>query len=201
MTSVERISCLYDCLEQVRINNIPGDYVECGVWKAGNILGIARYLEYYNQLNSQLWLYDTFEGMTAPEEIDVTYDGESAMDTYKQESINCHSPIEETQYTLSHTNYPVDKFRFVIGDICQTLLVSENIPDSISILRLDTDWYASTKIELEVLWDKVMPGGFMIIDDYGHWQGCRKAVDEFFPDQTVLKYIDHTCRLIKKTLY
>ena len=56
----------------------------------------------------------------------------------------------------------------------------ENIPKKIALLRLDTDWYQSTKIELEVLWDRLEPGAPCIIDDYGHWNGCRKAVNEFF---------------------
>jgi hypothetical protein len=185
-------------MEDVRKNNVPGDYVECGVWRAGNILGMASYLKYHNNTNPQLWLYDTFAGMTVPEDVDLTHDGKAAINIYQTEAVNCLSPIEDVHHTLSHTDYPVDKFRFVVGDICQTLLRQENIPDGISILRLDTDWYASTKIELEVLWDKLSPGGFLIIDDYGHWQGCRKAVDEFFPDHSVLEYIDYTCRLVRK---
>ena len=76
--------------------------------------------------------------------------------------------------------------------------MSVNLPESISVLRLDTDWYESTKHELECLWPKVSPGGFVLIDDYGHFTGARKAVDEFFGPETFLFRIDYSGRLAQK---
>jgi len=184
------MNCLYNSLEYIRKNQIDGDYVECGVYKGGNILGILKYLEHHN-LTADVWAYDTFAGMTAPEDIDVDYNGSLAINILDE--VMCLSPLEEFIETISSSNYPKEKVKIVVGDICQTLLDVGNIPDRIALLRLDTDWYASTKIELEVLWEKLVPGGIMIIDDYGHWQGCKKAVDEFFDGKNQKFYqIDYT---------
>ena len=77
--------------------------------------------------------------------------------------------------------------------------IQDNLPEKISLLRLDTDWYSSTKKELEILYEKVSPGGVIIIDDYGHWGGSKKAVDEFFLNKYVwMHYVDYACRLIIK---
>lgn len=179
MTSIERVKCLYDCLEKIRINNIKGDFVECGVWKGGNVLGILRYLEYHNMTENNVWLYDTFNGMTMPDDNDVDLHGQRAEDIFGE--VLCMNSLEEVQSVIdNNTKYPKDKIKYVVGDICKTLLNKDNVPEKIALLRLDTDWYESTKIELEVLWDKVEIGAPCIIDDYGHWQGCKKAVDEFF---------------------
>jgi predicted O-methyltransferase YrrM len=87
---------------------------------------------------------------------------------------------------------------YVKGDVLKTLKDRGNLPKSISILRLDTDWYDSTRIELEVLYPLLTPGGIIIIDDYGHWSGARSAVDEFFSKQEIkpfFSYIDYTGRV------
>jgi hypothetical protein len=73
------------------------------------------------------------------------------------------------------------------------------LPEKISILRLDTDWYESTKIELEILYPLLEPGGVLIVDDYGHFEGAKKAVDEYFCDSKPwMQYVDYSCRLIIK---
>jgi len=205
MTTAGRIDCLFDSLEHIRTNNIPGDYVECGVWKGGNILGIMSYLEVYRNTQNKIWLFDTFAGMTAPEPVDVDYENISAMDTMKWVAANdpinwCEVNISEVQKNLSGSNYPRDKVNFIVGDVCETLQLSRNIPEQISLLRLDTDWYASTKMELEMLWPRLSPGGVLIVDDYGHWKGCKQATDEFFaPLDYKMQVIDYTgVRFIKK---
>ena len=86
------------------------------------------------------------------------------------------------------------------GDIVETLKDNSNLPSSISVLRLDTDWYESTKVELEKLYPKLSSGGVLLIDDYGHFKGCRKAVDEYFKDDLpYLHYVDYSCRVIIKS--
>ena len=93
-----------------------------------------------------------------------------------------------------------NKIRLIKGPVEKTLLNNENLPDKISLLRLDTDFYESTKIELEILYPKVIKGGFLIIDDYGHWKGSRKAVDEYFKNSLpFIHFIDESCRLIVKS--
>ena len=92
-----------------------------------------------------------------------------------------------------------DNVQLIMGKVEDTLLKKENLPESISVLRLDTDWYESTKIELEVLYPRLVKGGILIVDDYGMWNGSRRAVDEYFKDSNVwLHYIDEDCRLLVK---
>jgi len=193
MTSVERITELYHSLEYIRLNNIDGDIVECGVWKGGNILGALEYLTYYNILNKNIWLYDTFEGMPEPEDVDV--DSNNKKGDIKLDEIRCYSPLEEVQNNINLSNYPKDKINFIKGDICETLNLEKNIPNKISLLRLDTDWYKSTKKELEILYPLLEKNGVLIVDDYGHWQGAKKAVDEYFYNKKIqvnIHKIDYT---------
>lgn len=200
MTSRQRIDALYDSMEYIRNNNISGDYVECGVWRGGNILGIIKYLEHYDSVENNIWLYDTFSGMTKPDSVDIDFNNKKAEDILEQ--VFCLASLDDVKTVLSEVSYPKGKIKYVVGDICETLLNKDNVPDRISLLRLDTDWYSSTKVELEILWDKLEVGAPCIIDDYGHWQGCRKAVDEFL-DTLPIKYeiekIDYTCIRIHKT--
>lgn len=107
--------------------------------------------------------------------------------------------MRETTGNILSTGYPKEKINFVKG------LVEETIPQTqinkIAILRLDTDWYSSTKFELEHLYPKLVKGGVLIIDDYGHWEGCKKAVDEYFTNNNIpifMMRIDYTGRLIIK---
>jgi hypothetical protein len=189
MTSVERINKLFDCLEYIRINQIDGDIVECGVWKGGNILGIAEYLSFY-KINKKVWLYDTFQGMSEPEKVDVDLNGNTAKNILEQ--VKCYSPLEQVENVLKESSFDYGNFNFIIGDVCDTLNNHKNIPTKISLLRLDTDWYKSTKKELDILYPILVKDGVLIVDDYGHWEGCRKAVDEYFINENKFEWIDYT---------
>ena len=160
----------------------------------------------------RIWMYDTYEGMSAPTENDVDFLGRSAGEIMQGEdesavartsrlSVWCDSPLEEVKQTMRSTGYPIDKIEFVQGKVESTL--PNTTPEKIALLRLDTDWYESTKCELEYLFPKLVPGGVLIIDDYGHWDGCRKAVNEYFASHQVrmlLNRIDYTARIgIKST--
>jgi len=200
MTSDERIECLFNSLEYINENKIIGDYVECGVWKGGNIIGILKYLESKINFKYDVYLYDTFTGMTEPENVDKDLNEVNAKDILHQPNVLCYSSLEEVKSNISNVvNYPLEKIKYIVGDVSETLLVKHNVPEQISLLRLDTDWYKSTKIELEILWDKLVDGGILIIDDYGHWDGCKKAVDEFFMNKNYkFEKIDYTgIRIIK----
>ena len=175
MTSVERIKSLYQSLEYIRLNDIEGDIVECGVWKGGNILGCLEYLNFYN-INKTVWLYDTFSGMTETTPFDVDLNGVSG----KQWEMKCDCTLGEVQKIIDEKKYPNNRIKYVVGDITKTLLSEINVPKKISLLRLDTDWYESTKIEMEILYPNLIDNGVLIIDDYGHWVGARKAVDDYF---------------------
>jgi len=192
MTSIERISTLYDSLEHIRLNNIPGDIVECGVWKGGNIYGTLEYLFEY-KIEKNIWIYDTFEGMTSTTVEDFDFNGNSGKIWEKK----CFCSLEDVKSLMNKSNYKKSLIKYVKGDICETLDISENIPDSISLLRLDTDWYLSTKKELEILFPKLVKDGILIVDDYGHWQGSKKAFDEYF-GHVLFEKIDYTGIKLKK---
>ena len=194
MTSVERIGALYDSLEYIRANNIQGDFVECGVWKGGNILGIMEYLAFHKMTDRKVFLYDTFEGMTPPEDIDKDLNGRKAESIL--EDVMCISPIDEVLETIGRSSFPMVNVTLVQGDVCKTLNSANHLhKNNLALLRLDTDWYASTKKEMEVLYPKLNFGGVLIVDDYGHWKGSKTAVDEYFEGQGIspqIEQIDYT---------
>lgn len=194
MTSINCIEHLYDSLENIRINNIPGDFAECGVWKGGNIIGIIEYLNYYSMTDKHVWLYDTFVGMTKPSDIDYTNNSDqmSSSDTlnyWKDNNKNnvnqwCYCSLQEVKNNLSTSKFPVSNIHYIVGDVCKTLQIESNLPKSLCLLRLDTDWYDSTKIELEKLYPRLEKNGTLIIDDYHYWHGSKKETDEFFNNDT-----------------
>jgi hypothetical protein len=204
MTSKERIISLIRSVAHVLDNDIPGDFVECGVWKGGSAMIIAKILKDRKIVNRKLFLYDTFEGMVPPLDVDKTFDGQQAavlMDSQsKADSVVwAFSPEEEVKKNLASTNLNAELIRFIKGDVCQTILTQK--PEEIAVLRLDTDWYESTKAELDILFPLVSENGIVIIDDYGHWSGCKKAVDEYFSKCSkpyFFNRVDYTGRLIVK---
>jgi len=163
---------------------------------------------YINKLNLKniIYAFDTFEGMSKPSEFDMDLKDVNAKKTYDQYSKKnekwCYGSLEEVKNNLS--NYDADyykKFKFAKGKVEDTLKIKENLPEKISLLRLDTDFYESTKIELEVLYPKLSKGGILIIDDYGHWKGSQKAVDEYFDLGNNFEFmhrIDYGTRLLIK---
>jgi O-methyltransferase len=195
MTSKERIDSLFESLECIRKNNIDGDLVECGVGQGGNILGMMEYLKFY-RVNKKVWAFDTFEGMTAPEAVDVDLHGNKASNTC--DTYSCRTSIERFTQIVSACGDYKEFLSVVRGDVCETLRIKENLPEKISLLRLDTDWYKSTLIELEKLYPLLSKNGFLIVDDYGHWRGSKKAVDEYFKNKIKIKKIDYTGILIIK---
>ncbi len=187
MTSVARLVNTLKSCKYVVENNISGDFVECGVWRGGNGI-LAKLL--FEELDShrRVWMYDTFEGMTAPTNYDVSSQTkinaikkfeDTKKDTYSEW---CYASLEDVQNNCLNSNLRLDELKFIKGDVSKTLYVKDNLPSNISILRLDTDWYESTKCELEVLYPILNVGGVLIIDDYGHWEGARKAVDDYFAE-------------------
>jgi O-methyltransferase len=203
MTSIERMYALHNAVKYVVQNNIEGDFVECGVWRGGSSMMIALTLNELNVNNRQIFLYDTFEGMSEPTENDVDFRGGNADNLLKQNvedkqnSVWCLADFQDVQNNMKLTNYPVHKIKFVQGKVEDT--IPQTISESIALLRLDTDWYESTAHELKYLYPKLITKGVLIIDDYGHWEGCRKAVDEYFLENTLLlNRIDYTGRIAIK---
>lgn len=208
MTSVERMYGLYTSVSYVLSKGLKGDFVECGVWRGGSAMLIAKMLINRNITDRKIYLYDTFEGMSAPTNLDVAYNGQDAsllleesVDN-KEQSVWCLADLADVKKNLQSTGFPELNLVYVKGKVEDTL--PSNLPNGkIALLRLDTDWYESTKHELNVLFPLLVKDGVLIIDDYGHWQGCRKAVDEYFEQiqaQVLMQRIDYTGRLIVKNV-
>ena len=205
MTSPARITALVDAVRYVNEQQIRGAIVECGVWQGGSMMAAALQSIQNGTTSRELWLYDTFQGMTPPSQHDIDFLGKTAddllgqQDRFAEDSIWCYAQLEQVKRNLASTGFPANKLRFVVGPVEKT--IPEHAPEKISILRLDTDWYESTRHELEHLMPRLVSGGILIIDDYGHWQGCRRAVDEYLRSHKLpmfLNRIDYTGRLAIK---
>jgi O-methyltransferase len=198
-TGTERFAAMAAALRRIDAEGIPGVVVECGVWRGGNII-LARKLS----PGRVCWLYDTFTGMTPPEPVDVSISsGKPASISYNKKMQRGDKwagvSVEEVRANLSEMGVlDDDKLRFVVGPVEKTLTDKANLPSGIALLRLDTDWFASTKIELEVLYPIIAPGGILIVDDYGHWAGSKKAVDKYFGPSVPMHKIDYTAIQIVK---
>ncbi len=194
MTSKERMYALFKAIEYIVKSKIPGDFVECGVWKGGSVMIMAHTLIKLNDINRKIYLYDTFEGMSMPTKDDISVDGESAHIYWKKLQIN----LDEVKKNVFSTGYPEENVIFIKGKVGDT--IPKTIPKKVSILRLDTDWYESTYHELNHLFPLIVNKGVLIIDDYGHWIGAKKAVDEYFVNRPLLlNRIDYTGRIGIKT--
>ena len=172
ITSTERVVALCQGIAYLENHQIPGAIVECGVRKGGSMMASALALLALESTQRQLYLYDTF---------------------------NESYTLQDVKQALMQTRYPWEKILFVPGRVEET--IPTQVPEKIALLRLDTDGYKSTYHELEHLYPCLSEGGILIVDDYGHWQGAKKAVDEFFREQGIeaeLRTIDSSARLLLK---
>ena len=204
MTSPERQVALIDAVDHVVARGIPGAMVECGVWRGGSALAMVMRLQQLGVNDRPVYLYDTYEGMTEPTDLDVSDFDEPALDTWEnapgrpweQLFDGQNFNLEAVREVVGSTAYPTDLLHFVVGDVLETL--PTQAPASVALLRLDTDWYESTRHELEHLYPRLSRSGVLIVDDYGHWQGSRQAVDEYFSSDVprpLLLGVDYTCRV------
>lgn len=201
MTSPERMYALYQACRYVLQSNVPGDFVECGVWRGGSAMMMAMELVAHRDPAPErtLHLFDTFSGMSEP---DAAIDGDHARKEWRRRQRTdhnewCYASQGEVLENVLSTGIGRERVRTVAGKVEEVL--PERAPESIAVLRLDTDWYESTRHELEHLFPRLSKGGVLLIDDYGHWQGARRAVDEFFAGGPVLLHrIDGTGRMLIK---
>lgn len=195
LTSRARVLALCDAVRYVDRYGIAGSIVECGVWKGGSAMAAARTLIDVGDTARDLYLYDTFSGMTEPTDKDVEIHGVSAAERLAG-GATAFSPLDEVQANMAATGYPAERIHYVQGKVEDT--IPGTVPERIAVLRLDTDWYESTKHEIDHLADLVSPNGVLIVDDYGHWDGCRRAVDEWISARkspVLLSRIDYTGRM------
>ena len=204
MTSIERYSALRSAVEYILRHDIPGDVVECGVWKGGSMMAVANTL-LAHKARRHLHLFDTFEGMPPPTGADVARaEGATAADLLaksdkKTSLVWAYSPLDEVKRNMRRTGYDESSVSYVAGKVEDT--IPRSAPREIALLRLDTDWYESTYHELVHLYPRLCPGGVLIIDDYGHWDGARKAVDPYLEEKklrVLLNRIDYTGRICVK---
>jgi hypothetical protein len=195
MATPERSGALIQAVEHVVARDIPGAIVECGVWRGGSSMVAALTLQRLNQLRS-LFLFDTFEGMPEPTELDVDYAGRAEMNTWDPANRSSRVGVHQVQAAMRSTGYPDDLVSMVKGPVEETIPAAA--PATIAVLRLDTDWYQSTRHELEHLYPRLSSGGVLIVDDYGHYEGARKAVDDYFGAARFLHRLDYTGRLVIK---
>jgi O-methyltransferase len=210
MTGVPRLQALLDAVRYCVRREVPGAFAECGVWRGGSVLAMLLTLQELGVSDRDVYLYDTFEGMTRPTEHDMSEHDAPALETWTDAQQRNMTPwadyfdpeeVGETavRETVLSTGYPAERMHLVRGPVEATL--PGHAPDRLALLRLDTDWYESTAHELRHLYPRLSDGGVLIIDDYGHWEGARKAVDEYFAGEAaplLLSRIDYTGRLAVK---
>lgn len=164
-------------VEHLCRNNIPGKFVECGIYRAGTPIMMIKTIQKLGLEPRDIWLYDTF---------DEGFKGTP------HEHPSFEIPLDETKSRLNGLNYPY--IHYIKGKVQDTLPILENRPSQIAFLRLDTDYYDSTKAELQWLEPLVVPGGIIVIDDYGAYGECAKAVDEYIQGKIFMHRIDEHVR-------
>ena len=203
MTSPERIYGLLGAVRYLEVNRICGDIVECGVWKGGSMMAVTKALLALKSTERELYLYDTFAGMTAPSNRDsskferkTTQQSFDAMQEKDGTCKWCFSSLEETRRNVTSVGYPEQKIHFIKGPVEET--IPKTIPGKIALLRLDTDFYESSKHEMVHLFPRLVSGGVLLLDDYGHWEGQRLAVDEYLSEHRIpllLNRLDYAGRI------
>jgi O-methyltransferase len=182
MTGPVKLFGLIEALRYIDHVGVPGEIVECGVWRGGSMQAVALTLLECHDTERELHLFDTFEGMPPPSDVDVRLkDGRTAEELMrtsdKDATIWAIAGLDDVKQAMAETDYPAERIFYHEGRVEET--IPDEAPDQIALLRLDTDWYESTRHELNHLYDRLGPGGILIIDDYRYWEGSYRATDEW----------------------
>ena len=210
MTGVMRLRALVDSVRYCVEAGVEGAFAECGVWRGGSVLAMIRTLQDAGDTSRDIYLYDTFEGMTEPSDLDISPHEQPALETWQRAQERQEKPWagffseetfseEDVRQRLLATGYPADRLHFVRGRVEDTIPAAT--ADALALLRLDTDWYESTLHEMKHLYPRLARGGVLIVDDYGHWEGARRAVDEHLEragDRLLLTPVDYSARVAIK---
>lgn len=201
LTSHEKLYQLIGIVKYLIDNKISGDFVECGVWRGGSILAMIETLKLLKVDHIKIHLFDTFSvndmlETTAAIEEDKPFESSGPV-SLEQLSVD----LESVKKLMRSTGYPQENIIFHVGRVEDT--IPKSSIDSIALLRLDTDWYDSTRLQLESFYHKVENNGVVISDDYGYWEGHKKAVDEFLANNKLKPLLvrnDHACRFFIKNI-
>ncbi|MGI8749362.1 MAG: TylF/MycF/NovP-related O-methyltransferase [Thermoleophilaceae bacterium] len=210
ITGVARLHALVDAVRYCVKRQLPGAFAECGVWRGGSVMAMLLTLRDLGVEDRDVYLYDTFEGMTLPTEHDVSPVEPPALASWSESSARGERPWAQffspemfdeaaVRRNVLSTGYPAERIHFVRGPVEET--IPATAPERLALLRLDTDWYESTRHELVHLYPRLADGGVLIVDDYGHWEGARRACDEYFGNEAapvLLSRVDYTARLAIK---
>jgi O-methyltransferase len=185
MTGTAKLFGLIEALRYIDRVGVPGEIVECGVWRGGGMQAAALTLLECHDAERELHLFDTFEGMPPPSDVDVRFkDGQTAEELMrtsdKDSAIWAIAGLDDVKQGMAETGYPSEKILYHQGRVEET--IPDQAPDRIALLRLDTDWYESTRHELHYLYDRLSPGGILIIDDYRYWEGSHRATHEWLDE-------------------
>jgi hypothetical protein len=211
MTSIERMVATADAVEYVVDRQIPGALIECGVWKGGSVLAMISTLQRLGTVDRDVYLCDTFTGMTSPTSEDTSRFERRATAVFDRAVRKGLTPwaaafadevfgLDKVKEVVLKTGYPTERIHFLVGPVETTL--PAQAPSEIALMRLDTDWYTSTRHEMEHLYPRLSAGGVLIVDDYGHWDGARGAVEEYFTahgGRPLLSRTDYTGRMAIKS--
>ena len=184
MVQPDMLFVLIESVRYVHRNSVPGAIVECGVWRGGAVMAAAMTFMQLGVGDRNFFLYDTFTGMTKPGVNDFSIDGSvDSREEFRRKQTGpnasdwCCAGLEEVECNLARTGYNLGRFVIVQGKVEDT--IPATLPNEIGILRLDTDWYASTRHEMEHLFPRLVSKGVFIVDDYHTWAGSQRAVDEY----------------------
>ena len=213
MLSNSRLVSLADQVAHCNLAGIDGALVECGVWKGGAVALMAEVCKATGNIDRDLHLFDAFTDICAPDpELDGAKAVAEAKGFHKTSSGNQqpmtgfydrfggHGTIQACREVIGRTGYPESRIHFHKGWFKDTVFIAETGP--IAILRLDGDWYESTRVCLDALYDKVVPGGFIIFDDYLTYEGCKAAVDDFMTERGITSFLhrcDTSCYYLEKS--
>jgi hypothetical protein len=203
MVSFERLATLWQQVRYLDRCGVKGALVECGVWRGGcaGLMALAH-TRGGAKPSREVHLFDSFQGLPRP---DRSVDGERAVRLARGAADGARIPIESCvasrevarRLLVDTIGYPADLVKIHEGWFQDTLPDAGASIGPIALLRLDGDWYSSTRVCLEQLYGKVSQFGVVVVDDYGHYEGCRKAVDEFLAGlgrPILLNHIDYTGR-------
>jgi hypothetical protein len=208
LTTPPRLIALRDSVRYIVRHAVEGAVVECGVWRGGSMMAAAIELRRLGDTSRDLHLFDTFAGPPpeTPEDAPPPYLSHSRLRAglrrlaRAEPDVPPETPVAEVRHAVESMGYPPERIVLVEGRVEETL--PAQAPDRIALLRLDTDLYASTRHELEHLYPRLVPGGVLIVDDYGHFPGARAAVDEYFGStgqRVLLTQVDYTaCVAVKQ---